>query len=312
MGKGGRFACILTPYALTIGALVCLVLVGLGCTKPDGTLSSIYFAKVDASEFDPDSIGKDSSLRPIAHGLDQADAKGDLHDYYLVGLWNYCYGEEVNGKMGNLKCTERKTKFWFNPIDVWNLDNEADDVLPGKLKDGLKVYKSAAAWLFIAYAVAVAATALQLLVGISAIFSRWGSFATTLISCVSTLFFIGAAGTATAIYATLVGAVKVSLKPFDIKASMGTRMLSIMWIGVVFSLASGLFWLFSVCCCSGRSPYSHGEGKGKRRGVTAEKTPYTYERVTTPYGGAPQHPSSVPLTSMAPNRETAYEPYRQV
>ena len=45
MGKAGRIACIFTPYMLTIASLVCLILVGLGCTKK-GTLEGLYFAKV--------------------------------------------------------------------------------------------------------------------------------------------------------------------------------------------------------------------------------------------------------------------------
>lgn len=47
MGKAGRIACIFTPYALTIGALVSLIFVGLGCTNSDsGTLNNIFYFRV--------------------------------------------------------------------------------------------------------------------------------------------------------------------------------------------------------------------------------------------------------------------------
>ena len=36
---------------------------------------------------------------------------------------------------------------------------------------------------------------------------------------------------------------------------MGNKMLQIMWVGVAFSIASGLFWTLSVCCCSGKSSH---------------------------------------------------------
>lgn len=47
MGKGGRIACIFTPYVLTIASAICLVLVGLGCTQKDSTtLTNLHFFRV--------------------------------------------------------------------------------------------------------------------------------------------------------------------------------------------------------------------------------------------------------------------------
>ena len=127
---------------------------------------------------------------------------------------------------------------------------------------------------------------------------------------VAGLFTVAASATASVLFGVLVGAIQTGLKPFEIKATMGGRMFAITWLAAAFSLAGGFFWLFSVCCCSGRSPYSHDDRKG-RRGIIAEKAPYTYERVASPYGpqtGAPAG-SSVPLHNMPP-QESAYEPYR--
>ncbi|KAF7564215.1 uncharacterized protein PtrM4_153640, partial [Pyrenophora tritici-repentis] len=68
-----------------------------------------------------------------------------------------------------------------------------------------------------------------------------------------TLFALAAA-TATAIYGTVTGVFKTVLEPYNIDASMGSRMLSTLWLAVAFSIASGFFWLISVCCCSGKAP----------------------------------------------------------
>lgn len=47
MGKAGRALCIFTPYVLTIASLVCIILVGLGCTNSSSsTLNNLYFFKV--------------------------------------------------------------------------------------------------------------------------------------------------------------------------------------------------------------------------------------------------------------------------
>lgn len=47
MGKGGRLICIFTPYVLTIAALICLIIVGLGSTD-NGTdsIRDLYFFRV--------------------------------------------------------------------------------------------------------------------------------------------------------------------------------------------------------------------------------------------------------------------------
>lgn len=47
MGKAGRIACIFTPYVLTIASLICIIMVGLGCTKSsDSNLTNLYFLRV--------------------------------------------------------------------------------------------------------------------------------------------------------------------------------------------------------------------------------------------------------------------------
>ncbi|EFR04459.1 integral membrane protein [Nannizzia gypsea CBS 118893] len=306
MGKGGRFACIFLPYILSIGTLVCLALVGLGCYNTS-TLTDVYFAKVDMKDINTSPSGLNKQLQPLAHGLEQAKAKGDLHDFYIVGMWNYCYGDHKDGADKVTHCSPRQSKFWFNPAEVWGVDDTIEKLYPSTLQKGLNTYKKVAGWIFVAYAVAISASAIQLLVGISAIFSRWGSFFTTIVAGVSAVFTLGGAATASVLYGILVGAIETGLKPFNIKASVGTRMLSIYWLGALFTIAGGFFWLLSVCCCSGRSPYGH---RDNRRGVTAEKAPYTYERVASPYGAHPG--SAVPMHNMPPHhtQDTAYEPFR--
>ncbi|PGH02358.1 hypothetical protein GX51_04666 [Blastomyces parvus] len=341
MGKGGRIACIFTPYLLSIGALVCLVFVGLGVTNTKAPLKDIYFVKADLSDLDLNSKGIPNELLPFSNSLQQADGSGNLHDFYLVGLWNHCYGEvdDQSGKVTKFECTKRKAKYWFNPIDEWDLedlveDGDDDKFLPDSLEKGLRAYEKVAGWMFIAFVVAFVATCVELLVGISAIFSRWGSLIVTIVSAVSSVFLFAAAITATAMYAALTAAINTSLKPYNVRATLGKNMFATLWLAVAFSLASGLFWLFSVCCCSGRSPYSHsgsnGSGSGGiigggRRGtrgsagLTAEKTPYTYERVSDPYGGAgagagagaPFMPAAAGGPPASANgRDMAYEPFR--
>lgn len=307
MGKGGRIACIFLPYLLSIGALVCLILVGLGSTKSTSPLNDIYFIRMDLKDLSLGAVDKDSKLDALDKGLKIAKDAGKLHDFYTVGLWNHCYGQYKNDKYEVQKCTEKKAKYWFDPVEVWDLPDQVEDLFPKSLDKGLTSYRRVAKWLFIAYVIAFVANVVQLLIGITAIFSRWGSFATTIVGGVASLFTILASVTASALYGILTGAIKGGLKDLKITASMGGRMFAITWIAVAFTVAAGIFWIFSVCCCSGRSPYNHKDKRG--RGVVAEKTPYTYERVTSPYGN-PAPGQNVPMHNMPARQDMAYEPYR--
>jgi hypothetical protein len=310
-------ACIFTPMALTIASLICIILVGMGSTNSHSdTLSNLYFFGADTSGFKTDTdllqgIPGDDPLNSLL------SSKGNqtLEDFYTVGLWNYCSGKKTGNDTYDLTfCSPSVAAYWFNPVEVWGLENSGLEAkFPSKLQDGLNAYHAVSKWMFIAYVVAFFATIAELVVGIFAIWSRWGSFATTIISCVSGIFIFLAALTSTITFAVLAGAFDSVLKSYDIKAVVGKSMLTTTWLAVAFSWAAGIFWLMSVCCCSGRS------NSPANRPTRAEKTPYTYERVASPFGApggaaaAGNRTSDVPLKPMQynePYKQNAYEPYR--
>lgn len=207
---------------------------------------------------------------------------------------------------------------------MWELkDTSAQKVLGEDLQKGLDTYKKVAGWMVWSFGIALILSAAEFVIGFFAIFSRWGSLVTTIVSTVrihsmsvpaklcvmltvrfqaQTIFIIAAAATATAIYSTLTGVFESVLKPYNIDASMGKQMLSVVWLAVAFGLASGFFWLISICCCSGKSPHKK---------VSVEKTPYTYERVASPAFPA-QHGQQTSYVGAGHGQSgTAYEPFRQ-
>jgi hypothetical protein len=234
-----------------------------------------------------------------------ASAK-DLKDFYQVGLWSYCSGDKDNktGKETITYCSPSKSNFWFDPFEVWGLQNTTFQKAVGSedLQKGLNAYKKASGWMVWSFGIALVLSAAEFIIGFFAIFSRWGSLVTTIVSTAQTIFIIAAAATATSVYAILTGVFETVLKPIEIEASMGTKMLSVVWLAVAFSLASGLFWLASVCCCSGKSPHKK---------VQAEKTPYTYERVSSPVFPAHHQQTGYPAATGHGPGKTAYEPFRQ-
>ena len=235
-------------------------------------------------------------------------------------------------------CSSPQTIFFFDAIKIWGLDSnttgtDLEALLPSSLRTGLNTYEKVSKAMSVVYIIAVASTALTILVGISAIFSRWGSFATTFFAAASGIFTLAASVIATALFFTVKGVMNDALEEdYGIRTDVGSKGYIVTWIASAFAVGSGLFWMLSICCCSGRydselgsvlcihaniicrSPYNPGSKDARR--TRAEKTPYTYERVGSPYLG-PQGGQAVPLTNMGGNapsaqreRETAYEPFR--
>lgn len=332
----GRIACILFPYAATVGALISLIFVGIGCTNSkSSTQNDLYFFRADMSNLtssggssladqaasalgDLTNLGSSS----LETALAEAIAAKTIRDFYDIGLWGYCAGNKTSS--GEYKvdfCSKPKAEFSFDPVDVWGLNSTSaasavDDILPSNLHKALNTYKSVSKWMFIAYIIAFGATAVELIVGLFAICSRLGSLVTSLISGVAFLFTAAASITATAMFAVFLGAFNTDLKQYGMHGSMGKNIYVATWIATAFALGGTFFWLFSSCCCAARSPY-HG-GRGSRGRVMAEKAPYTYERVSSPYAGtaAPAGPAApysqqhnVPMQTF---RQDAYEPFRHV
>ena len=325
MGKLGRFACIFAPMAMTMISLVCLVIVGVGGTNKDSDVSnSLYFFKANTSDINlnanarknlglPDNALTDALFNQSSDVITDAATKAlGIKDFYHVGLWNYCAGNYKRNGSGDLSeedvtfCSDRKAKFWFNPVEVWHLNNSVTDkFFDDKLKDGLKAYQTVSKWMYVAYVVAVIATAAEVLVGITALFSRVGSLATTIVSTVSSIFVIGFALTATILYAALKTAFNEALKDYHIHGDMGRTMYIWAWLAVAFSWAAGIFWLFSSCCCSGRSDRIKGYND-KSGGTKYQRMPSPMPPFQPDYQGQ-QH--GVALNNMG-GKNTAYEPFR--
>ncbi|KAJ6021773.1 hypothetical protein N7540_007277 [Penicillium herquei] len=335
MGKGGRIACIITPYLLTIATLICIIIVGLGCTKASSSsLSNIYFMRIDLSnltngssttteienlleKFGITSVNA-TEVEDLVDQLASNQADSLVKEFYDIGLWGYCDGDIRSGDFDTTHCSKPKSEFYFDPLSVWGLENSTavKDELPSDYNKDMKIYKAVSKWMFIAYIVAFILTIVEILVGFFAICSRWGSCVTTLFAFAALIFTAAASITATVLFVIFRSTFGNTLKAYGIKLSLGKNMFAATWLAVAFSLAATFFWVFSVCCCSGRSPYNH---KNRNRGLTAEKAPYTYEPIGAAGALPPQqqhHTSyppppdnSYPMTHQQ-QHASPYEPFR--
>jgi hypothetical protein len=89
-------------------AVIFLILVEIGSTHLTPTLTSIYFLRLDLSQIVPATIPNAVLLNTIAQSI-------GLHDYYQVGLWNFCEGYQGQGIT---TCSKPETLYWFDPVSI--------------------------------------------------------------------------------------------------------------------------------------------------------------------------------------------------
>lgn len=237
-------------------------------------------------------------LLNLSQALGDSKSKGLIGDWYTVGLWNYCYGNFTgNNVRTNIQCSETQAKFWFDPAKVWHLDSvNVESLYPDGLKHGLNIYRRASDWLYYAFMIAFICSIVALLVGISAIFSRIGSFFTTFVIFIAALLTVATAVTTSVMYPIIVSEINNELKQLEIKAKTGGRALAIIWLASAFIVGSFIFWTFSICCCSGRSPFANNKNKRSKGDLDKEG----YEKMPM---------NNMPAGNPHLNQEP-YEPYR--
>ncbi|KAI9888040.1 MAG: hypothetical protein M1823_000161 [Watsoniomyces obsoletus] len=320
MGKAGRFACIAAPLLLSIAALLCMITVVLGgMNKNLAQRNRFYFFKADTSGFNPTpepsfTKNREADAKLLGELFKSVNTTTKLRDFYTVSLWGYCNGTITDGRHRIDDCSKASGSFYFNPVQVWGLNNTGStNNVPKTIQDALNAYRVASRWMFTAYIIACISLLVELIVGGFAIFSRWGSFVTALVAVVAALFSLAASALATGIYVTLKGSFDTIFKPYGIRASLGST-LSVSWLAVAFAVVAALFWVFSICCCSGRNNSRTSKTKAEKN------APYNYEPVAGPLGGArqaynPHGGPGMPMHNMGPaghppQQPQGYEPYR--
>lgn len=126
--------------------------------------------------------------------IEQAENMLEVKQFYSVGIMSYCDGNVTgahNTEFITTFCSKPKSDFWFNPAEVFNIknitgasDNHLEKMLPNDIQKYVNAYRTASRYIFIAFCIAFGATILELLFGISAGFSRWGSCITSILDIV--------------------------------------------------------------------------------------------------------------------------------
>jgi len=98
---------LFTSFLLLV-TVVFMILVEVGNTSTSSVRASIYFIRLNLSNIGTGSTTSTSIQNSIAQTL-------GLHDYYQVGLWNFCEG---NMGEGITDCSTPQTLWWFNPVEI--------------------------------------------------------------------------------------------------------------------------------------------------------------------------------------------------
>jgi SUR7/PalI family len=238
-------------------ALIFLILICIGNLDSRPVLRSIYFLKIDLSNIIPRSVPNAVLINSIARSI-------GLHDFYQVGLWNFCEGFN---DVGITFCSPHQRLYWFNPVEI--LVNEllagATIALPGQVTDALQLVETASNWMFGAFIAGTVLTFLAIFLAPLGFSSkpRWSHRGRRIfireipliIFTLVTLILTAGASTVATVMFTIFRNVFQSAPELNITAKLGAPMLAFMWIAsgfnlIGFSLQAGT--CCGVCCCSGK------------------------------------------------------------
>ncbi|OAX80073.1 hypothetical protein ACJ72_05596, partial [Emergomyces africanus] len=122
-------------------AFIFIILVLIGNTSDKAVIGQTYFLKIDLSNVIPRSVPDAALINSIARTI-------GLHDFYQVGLWNFCEG--YTDGSGITFCSKPKQLYYFNPVDI--ILNEllagATIALPAEIDQALRIVRTASHWMF--------------------------------------------------------------------------------------------------------------------------------------------------------------------
>ncbi|KAF3018140.1 hypothetical protein G7054_g8722 [Neopestalotiopsis clavispora] len=238
-------------------AVIFLILVEIGSTKGSKVLGDIFFFKLDLSDILASSASGLSGLtltNSIARTL-------GLHDFYQVGLWNFCEGYEDEGITS---CSTPTSLYWFNPVEI--LQSEllagASIALPSEVNTVLTVLRIASQVMFGFFLAGLLLDFVLMLAAPVVIYSRWWSFPFAIFAFIAALMVIAAAGVATGMALVFEYAL-TSQTDLNIKVDIGTKMWAFMWLGAGFTFLAFIIHAGLGCCCTSRRDLRTGRRGGR-------------------------------------------------
>ncbi|OOG01140.1 hypothetical protein ASPCADRAFT_203006 [Aspergillus carbonarius ITEM 5010] len=252
-------------------AWIFLILVVIGSVADKPVIRQTYFLEINLANIIPLSTPNAVLIDTIARTI-------GLHDFYQVGLWNYCEGYL---EQGITHCSKPKVLYWFNPVEIIlsELLSGATIALPANITSALKIARIASHWMFGLFITATVLTFLLIFLSPLAVSSRppqtissdpavnqahpqhrrrtfvlLRSFPFLILTFLTALFTVVASVVATVMFIIFRNVFTSASEDLNIDAWIGTRMMVFMWIASGFNLIAFILQLGSCCasCCGGR------------------------------------------------------------
>ncbi|KAL8699551.1 MAG: hypothetical protein Q9224_001360 [Gallowayella concinna] len=251
-----RIFALLSSFLFLI-ALIFLILVEIGnLNASHAVLPSIYFIKLDLSNIIPRSVPNSRLVNSIARTL-------GLHDFYQVGLWNFCegYGDDVTS------CSKPTTLYWFNPIEI--LLNEllagASIALPTNITDALTLVRKASKWMFVLFLTGTCLTVPSIVLTPFSIYTRWASLPLSILTFLTAFTTTAATIIASAMFLIFKKEIQSAAESINIGAEIGTKMFVFMWIASGAAILGWLIQLGGCCCCASARDVRSGRRRGRKK-----------------------------------------------
>ncbi|KAL2363741.1 hypothetical protein RJZ56_003372 [Blastomyces dermatitidis] len=259
-------------------ALIFIILVLIGSTSDRPVIRQTFFLKLDVSNVIPSSVPHAALINTIARTI-------GLHDFYQVGLWNFCEG--YNGS-GITSCSRPKPLYYFNPVDIIKSEllAGATIALPGEIDQALRIVRTASHWMFGLFITSTALIVLCIFFTPLSVPSTLTPYTSKhravskrifipLVILTSLTFFttVVAAVIATAMFTILKIVFARKAAEFNIESELGVPMMVFMWLAVGFVLLGFFLHIRSIlarcCCCCCRRGRSRGrKNVGNVAGMT--------------------------------------------
>lgn len=263
-------------------SLAFLILVQIGTLNNNPVIRSTYLLRINLANIVPATVANAVLINTIAQSI-------GLHDFYQVGLWNYCAGE-VN--RGITTCSPPRTFYWFNPVEIITSEllAGATIALPTDLVNVLNIVRVASAWMFASFLVGAVFTAIAVFVApvgfsgrsswlqhrVRRIFVR--QLPVTVVTLVALLFVAVGALIATIMFVIFRNTFENATE-LNIRAQLGPETLAFMWLAVALNLLGFIVQLGACCrvCCGSR-----GRKLIKREGEKSTVSPLVQKEARQP------------------------------
>ncbi|KAK5127585.1 hypothetical protein LTR85_006925 [Meristemomyces frigidus] len=264
-----RLCWALFTSLLLLISVVFVILVEVGDTKVSKIRNDIYFLRLDLTNIIPLSVPDATLVNSVAQTL-------GLHDFYTVGLWGYCEGNNGQGVTG---CSKPQLLYWFNPVQI--IESEllagASIALPAEINTILGLIRTVSHWMFGLYLAGVCLSFVMMFLVPISVFSRWATFPIMLFTFFAALCTTVATVIATVMFIIAQRAV-TSVTEINIGANIGTEMFAFMWIAAGTSILAWLIMLGQCCCCASRRDVRRGKKRGSKKAWTDGQSPVVNEK----------------------------------